>query len=53
MSYYLCLECGKRFKNSLEIAVCPDCLKIEEENHKKGISSKYTTINLLLNNEKL
>ena len=42
--YYLCLECGKEFKNDLKIAVCQNCLIKEKENYEKGIPSKYITV---------
>ncbi len=42
--YYLCLKCGREFKNSLKIAVCQNCLKQERENYEKGIPSKYITV---------
>lgn len=49
---YVCLECGKDFKNELNIAVCPECLNKEKENYEKGIKSKYITVNLFLEKEK-
>ena len=45
---YLCLECGKEFKNDLNLAICPECLKREEKNYRKGIPSKYVTVSLYL-----
>lgn len=45
---YICLECENEFKNELKIAICQDCLEKEKENFKKGIHSKYVTVNLLL-----
>lgn len=42
--YYLCLKCGREFKNDLKIALCQRCLKKERENYEKGISSKYITV---------
>jgi DNA-directed RNA polymerase subunit RPC12/RpoP len=47
--FYLCLECGKEFENTLKIAVCPKCLEHERKNFKKGIKSKYQTVMMLLN----
>lgn len=41
---YLCLKCGREFKNDLKLAICPICLKIEKENYQKGIPSKYMTV---------
>ncbi len=49
---YLCLECGKEFKNELKLAVCPECLKKEIENYKKGIPPKYVTVSLFLKKNK-
>lgn len=45
---YICLECENEFNNELKIAICQDCLEKERENFKKGILSKYVTVNLLL-----
>ena len=45
---YICLECGKEFKNEFDLAVCKECLEKEREYYKKGILSKYNTINLFL-----
>ncbi len=41
---YLCLNCGREFKNDLKIAVCPTCLKKERKNFEKGISPKFITV---------
>ncbi|MHA1491622.1 MAG: hypothetical protein ACTSRI_18455 [Promethearchaeota archaeon] len=49
---YECLECEKEYKNELNIAICPKCLEKERENYKKGIKSKYITVNLFLEKEK-
>jgi predicted amidophosphoribosyltransferase len=49
---YICLECENEFKNHLDIAICPDCLRKEKENFKLGIFSKYLTVNLFLKKEK-
>ncbi len=46
--YYLCLKCGKEFKNDLKIAICRTCLKKEKENYEKGIPSKYVTVSRFL-----
>ena len=48
---YLCLECGKEFRNDLKLAVCPICLKKEKENYEKGIPSKYITVSKFLKNQ--
>ncbi|MFX1322256.1 MAG: hypothetical protein ACFFAQ_11500 [Promethearchaeota archaeon] len=45
---YVCLECEKEYKNKFNIAICQDCLAKEKENFKKGILSKYMTVNLFL-----
>jgi len=45
---YICLECENEFKNDLKIAICHDCLENEKENFKKGILSKYITVNIHL-----
>ncbi len=47
---YICLECGKEFKNELKLAICSECLKKERENYKKGILPKYVTVLLYLKN---
>jgi hypothetical protein len=47
---YICLECEKEFRNYLKIAICNECLKKEIENYKRGIPSKYTTVNLYIEN---
>ncbi len=49
--YYLCLKCGREFKNTLKIAVCQICLKQERENYEKGIPSKYITVLRLLKSQ--
>ncbi len=41
---YLCLSCGREFKNDLKIAVCHICLKKERKNYEKGIPPKYMTV---------
>jgi len=43
-TYYLCLKCGREFKNDLKIAVCQICFEQERENYEKGIPSKYITV---------
>ncbi len=48
---YICLECEKEYKNKFNIAICQDCLEKEKENFKKGIPSKYMTVNLFLQRE--
>jgi len=48
---YLCLECGKEFRNDLKLAVCPVCLKKEKENYENGIISKYITVLKFLKNQ--
>ncbi len=55
--YHLCLECDQEFENELNLAICPDCLKKEKDNYKKGIPSKFETVNnylrkLILKNAK-
>ncbi|HEY0087766.1 MAG TPA: hypothetical protein VGB37_02920 [Candidatus Lokiarchaeia archaeon] len=50
--FYLCLECGKEFENTLKIAICPECLENERKNFKKGITSKYQTVMMLFDREK-
>jgi DNA-directed RNA polymerase subunit RPC12/RpoP len=45
---YICLECENEFKNDLKIAICQDCLEKEQVKFKKGIPSKYITVNLFL-----
>ncbi|GAH05767.1 unnamed protein product [marine sediment metagenome] len=50
--YYLCLECGSKFKNLLQIAVCPKCLEREKKNFDNGIRSKYETVNRFLRKKK-
>ncbi|MFX1315349.1 MAG: hypothetical protein ACFE9T_05760 [Promethearchaeota archaeon] len=45
---YICLECGKEYKNKFNIAICQDCLEKEKEKFKKGIASNYMTVNLFL-----
>ncbi len=47
---YLCLKCGKEFKNVLKLAVCPECLEIERKNYQKGIPTKYLTVLRFLKN---
>lgn len=41
---YLCLKCGRAFKNDLKLAICQNCLQIEKENYQKGIPPKYITV---------
>ena len=48
---YICLECEKEFRNELRIAICNECLKKEIENYNRGILSKYTTVNLYIENK--
>ena len=48
---YLCLECGREFKNDLKLAVCPACLEKERENYENGIPSKYVTVLKFLKNQ--
>ncbi|MFX1410313.1 MAG: hypothetical protein ACFFA6_08165 [Promethearchaeota archaeon] len=45
---YICLECEKEYKNEFNIAICQDCLVKEKENFRKGLLSKYITVNLFL-----
>ena len=49
--YYLCLKCGREFKNNLKIAVCQTCLKKEKENYEKGIPSNYITVSRYLKSQ--
>jgi len=49
--YYLCLKCGREFKNDLKIAVCQMCLQQERKNYEKGIPSKYITVLRLLKSQ--
>ncbi|MBY9007006.1 MAG: hypothetical protein KGD63_09620 [Candidatus Lokiarchaeota archaeon] len=46
--YHTCLECDQEFENELNIAICPDCLKKEKANYKRGVPSKFETVNLYL-----
>ena len=48
---YLCLECGKEFRNDLKLAVYQVCLQEEKENYEKGIPSKYITVLKFLKNQ--
>lgn len=48
---YMCLECDKEFENTLNVAICPECLEKEKEKFEKGIPSKYKTVNILLERE--
>jgi Zn finger protein HypA/HybF involved in hydrogenase expression len=50
--YHICLECDKEFVNEYQIAVCPECLEREKEKLKRGIASKYETVNMYLNSHK-
>ena len=49
---YMCLECGRKYKNTLDVAICPKCLKKEKEKHEKGVRSKYTTVYMYLRGNK-
>ncbi|MBY8983113.1 MAG: hypothetical protein KGD57_09200 [Candidatus Lokiarchaeota archaeon] len=46
--FHTCLECDEEFENELNLAICPDCLKNERENYKKGVPSKFETVNIFL-----
>ncbi len=48
--YHTCLECDKEFENELNLAICPECLKIEKANYKMGVPSKFETVNIYLRN---
>ncbi len=48
---YLCLKCGREFKNELKLVICQVCLKLEKENYHKGIPSKFITFSRFLKSQ--